>query len=96
MHGRGHCRVITIPVGLELGAAVLWALAAALMVKGTLAGGDAHAWWALLVGLMAVSATGASLVRYHRRVILDVLAWELRARDGHPRFEGPPPLRVIE
>lgn len=96
MRSGGKGWVITIPVGLELAAGILWVLAVLLMMGAMRGGDDFHVWWSLMVGLAAVSATGAALMRYHRRVLMQVIAWEFQVRDEH-RVIGPgPDLRVVE
>lgn len=74
-------RSVTIPVNMASAAVGLWVTALALMIVGTLLDFDRAAWWALLIGMAAVCETIAALMRHHRRVVLEVVSYEFRARD---------------
>jgi hypothetical protein len=66
----------------------LWAVAALLMGVDVVDGGHEMGLLGLLVGMAAVTCTITTAMRHNRRVILEVMTWELWMRQSMDNEEG--------
>lgn len=81
---------ITIPVDCQLAAGLLWLVSAGLMIADLMGGAADLGRASVLVSIIAATVTINALVAHHRRVVLEVMNYEFRLRDGEP--EGDLPL----
>lgn len=82
-------RQVTIPINCGTAGALLWLLAVGLTAWDMFGGPDDVGRLACIVGLAAASLTFDALLRFHRRVVLEVMNYEFRMRDQGGAAEHP-------